>query len=68
MNENREKLSGLKRIRQARKLNQIQMANHLGISASCYRNFEQGRRQPKLDMLRRFTEVLNCSVEDIIGG
>lgn len=67
MTNDKERMTGLKKIRKERGLTQIMMANNLGICAQCYRNFETGRRQPKLDMLKRFADVLGCSVSDIVG-
>ena len=42
-------------------------ASALGMSISTYRNYEQGRTDPSLEMLRRIAELFNVSVDYLVG-
>ena len=57
----------LKQLRKFKKLTQQQVADKLGITRACYSGYEQGRRQPSMDILRKICEVLNCSADEIIN-
>ena len=58
-------------LREARKsccLTQKQVANALNIVESCYANWEQGRTEPNIEMLRRLGELFNTNIDDLING
>ena len=60
-----------KNLKEARKLcnlTQKQVAIALNVVESCYANWEQGRTEPNIDMLRKLGEIFNVSIDDLING
>lgn len=60
-----------KNLREARKacfLTQKQVAEALSVVESCYANWEQGRTEPNIEMLRSLSEIFNVSLDDLIKG
>ena len=58
-------------LKSARKfcgMTQKQVAEKIGVVESCYANWEQGRTEPSVEMLRKVSKVLNISLEDLING
>ena len=58
-------------LRYARKscsLTQKQIATKLNVVESCYANWEQGRTEPNIDMLRKLSEILKVNIDDLING
>lgn len=58
----------LKYIRKDIGLTQKQVAEKLGVVESCYANWEQGRTEPSISMLRNLSIILNVSIDDLIHG
>ena len=58
----------LKMARKDCKLTQKQIANQLGVVESCYANWEQGRTEPNIDLLRKLSKILNISLDELING
>ena len=58
----------LKETRKLCGLTQRQVADKLGVVESCYANWEQGRTEPNIDMLRKLGELFNTSIDDLING
>lgn len=58
----------LKDARKACKLTQRQVAQLLNVVESCYANWEQGRTEPNIDMLRKLTKIFNVTVDELING
>ncbi len=56
----------LKYIRKDMGLTQKQVAEKLGVVESCYANWEQGRTEPSISMLRNLSIILNVSIDDLI--
>lgn len=58
-------------LREARKsccLTQKEVANALNVVESCYANWEQGRTEPNIDMLRKLGAIFNVSIDELING
>lgn len=55
----------LRVIREAMKLTQNEVAEKLGVSRSYYTELELGRKQPSLDLLRRFVDMFGPGALDI---
>ena len=58
-------------LREARKscnLTQKQVATALNVVESCYANWEQGRTEPNVEMLRKLGVILSVSIDDLING
>ena len=58
----------LKMCRRDSELTQKQVANKLGVVESCYANWEQGRTEPNIDMLRKLGEIFQVSLDELING
>lgn len=58
-------------LRGARKscgLTQKQVATALNVVESCYANWEQGRTEPNIEMLRKLCIIFNVCADDLING
>ena len=49
-------------------LTQKQVANMLNVVESCYANWEQGRTEPNIEMLRKLGKIFNISIDDLINS
>ena len=56
----------LKNARKEMEYTQKQVADKLGVVESCYANWEQGRTEPNIAMLRQISELLKVSVDDLL--
>lgn len=56
----------IKALRQAAKLNQVQLAEKLNVSKQSVSNWENNNIMPSIDMLRRICEVLSCSADYLL--
>lgn len=58
----------LKYLRKDLGLTQKQVAEKLGVVESCYANWEQGRTEPSIVMLRRLSEIFKVSIDELINN
>lgn len=58
----------LKDVRKINGLTQKQVATHLKVVESCYANWEQGRTEPNIEMLRKLCLLFSVSLDDLING
>ena len=61
-------MEGLKMIRKMRNLNQQKVAMDLNISREALSHYENGRREPSLDMLVKMSKYYNVSIDYLITG
>lgn len=61
-------LVGLKMIRKERNLNQLKVALDLNISREALSHYENGKRSPDVEMLRRLSQYFNVSIDFLING
>ena len=61
-------MKGLKKIRKERNLNQLKVAMDLNISREALSHYENGKRDPSLDMLNKLSEYFNVSIDFLING
>ena len=61
-------LVGLKLIRKKRKYSQLKVALDLNISREALSHYENGKRSPDVNMLRRMSEYFAVSIDFIING
>ncbi len=61
-------LIGLKFIRKQKNLNQLKVALDLNISREALSHYENGKRSPDIQMLRRLSEYFNVSIDFLING
>ena len=57
----------LSKLRKAKKLNQEQASELLGISRSTYANYEVGAREPSLALLKKMAKVFGVSADYLLG-
>ncbi len=57
----------LKTIRKVKGLSQKQVAQKLGVVESCYANWEQGRTEPSISMLRKICEIFVINIDELIN-
>lgn len=58
----------LKEARLSAGLTQKQVAKELNVVESCYANWEQGRTEPNIDMLRKLCIILSITLDDLINS
>lgn len=61
-------LIGLKVIRKQKKYSQLKVALDLNISREALSHYENGKRSPDIQMLRRMSEYFNVSIDFLING
>lgn len=54
-------------LRQENGYTQETFAQKVGFSRGRYANYEQGRREPDFEIVKTFADVLNCSVDYLLG-
>ena len=61
-------LIGLKTIRKQRNLNQLKVAMDLNISREALSHYENGKRSPDVQMLRKLSLYFGVSIDYLING
>ena len=61
-------LVGLKKIGKQNKLNQLKVALDLKISREVLSHYENGKRSPDLQMLRKLSEYFDVSIDYLVNG
>ena len=61
-------MKGLRLVRKARHLSQQQVAFDLNITREALSHYENGRREPSLDMLVKMSLYFNKSIDFLITG
>ena len=61
-------LIGLKSVRKTRGLNQLKVALDLNISREALSHYENGKRSPDVQMLRKLSKYFNVSIDFLING
>lgn len=62
------KVKGLKEIRKLKHLNQQQLAIDLNISREALSYYENGKREPSLQLLVNMSQYFNVSINYLITG
>ena len=57
----------LKSVRLSCNLTQKQVAEKLGVVVSCYANWEQGRTEPSVEMLKRLAKIYQVTTDYLLG-
>ena len=58
----------LKELRKQAHLTQVELAKRLGIGQSSYADWERGKKKPTQDNLVKIAQVLNVSVDYLVGN
>ena len=61
-------MKGLKQIRKERNLNQLKVAMDLNISREALSHYENGKREPSLDIMNKLSKYYNVSIDYLING
>lgn len=61
-------LVGLKTIRKLKNLNQLKVAFDLNISREALSHYENGKRNPDIEMLRKMSRYFNVSIDFLVNG
>ena len=56
----------IKKYRKERNMTQQELSDATGINLSVIKNYEQGKRNPKIEQLKTLSDALNVSVNDFI--
>jgi transcriptional regulator with XRE-family HTH domain len=59
--------SRLKQLRQTLKLTQQDVADRIGVAQQQYADWERGRFSPSVDVVAKIANVLECSVDYVLG-
>ncbi len=59
---------GLKIMRKEKNLSQLKVAMDLHISREALSHYENGKREPSLDMLNKMSKYFNVSIDYLING
>ena len=57
----------LRQVRKERNMTLDEMANYLGTTKQALSRYERGERTPKITVAVKFANLLNISLEDLIG-
>lgn len=60
-------LLGLKKLRKQRNLNQLKVAMDLNISRESLSYYENGKRNPDIQLLKNMSDYFNVSIDYIIN-
>ena len=58
----------LKELRKRAHLTQVELASKLGIVQSSYADWERGKKKPTQDNLVKIAQILNVSVDYLVGN
>ena len=61
-------LTGLKAIRKQKGYSQVKVSMDLNISREAISNYETGKRCPNIEMLVKFSDYYNVSIDYLIRG
>ena len=61
-------LIGLKIIRKRKNLNQLKVAMDLNISREALSHYENGKRSPDFQMLRKLSAYFKVSIDFLVNG
>lgn len=59
--------TNLKKIRQDNDLTQEELAKKINTSRSNIANYENDKNMPSIDILEKLSEILNCSIDYLLG-
>ena len=47
-------------------LKQEEVAHKIGVTRQCYAHYEQGIREPSIDIIRKLCVVFNCTSDELL--
>ena len=61
-------MKGLRAVRKQRNLNQLKVATDLNISRESLSHYENGKREPSLELLVQMSNYFNVSIHYLVTG
>jgi len=61
------KIRQLRCFREKMGWTQRDLAEKVGLSETTIWNYENGRREPRLQDLKKFAEVFNCTIDELVN-
>ena len=61
-------IEGLENDKKGKNLNQLKVAMDLHISREALSHYENGKREPSLEMLKKLSDYFNVSIDFLING
>lgn len=58
----------LKDLRTEKELTQKALASQLGLTPNCICEWEKGRAEPNLDVLKKLSQLFDCSIDYLVGN
>ncbi|MBO5954691.1 MAG: helix-turn-helix transcriptional regulator [Clostridia bacterium] len=55
-----------KYFRNQSKLKQEEVALKIGVTRQCYAHYEQGIREPSIDIIRKLCIIFNCTADELL--
>ncbi|MBE7076817.1 MAG: helix-turn-helix transcriptional regulator [Clostridiales bacterium] len=55
-----------KYYRNQSKLKQEEVALRIGVTRQCYAHYEQGVREPSIDIIRKLCILFNCTADELL--
>lgn len=66
MKKGGKKVKNLIKLRKEAKMTQTQLAEKVGVNSNTISQYELGKREPNLEILKKITQVLDCSIDDLV--
>ena len=66
MKKGGKKVKNLIKLRKEAKMTQTQLAEKVGVNSNTISQYELGKREPNLEILKKITQVLDCSFDDLV--
>lgn len=60
-------MTELRKYRIEQGLTQAQLAEKIGVTASCITMWENGNRSPNISTLKKLAQILDCTVDELIA-
>lgn len=57
----------LRELRKSENLKQVDIANKLKVSQTCYTNYENGNREPSIETLCKLADIYHVSLDYLVG-
>lgn len=59
-------MNGLKRVREAVRMSQTELADKIGVQPNAVSQYESGARTPRAALLLKIAQVLGCTVDELL--
>lgn len=56
----------MKNFRESNNLTMRQVSERLGVTESCYCLYENGKRKPSIDVLKKLAKIYDCTIDDLV--